>query len=71
MGGGKGIKHQNALSLMPVSTFNVDKRIESLQFKNVFSVDGYLSHFTQVLLSAARFFWSDIDQGKAAEQVLI
>ena len=33
MGGGKGIKHQNALSLMPVSAYNADKRIESLQFK--------------------------------------
>ena len=47
MGGGKGIKHQNALSLMPVSTFNVDKRIESLQFKMYMvkiGLNGFYNH---------------------------
>ena len=37
MGGGKGMKHQNALSLMPVSAYNADKRIESLQLQ--FKID--------------------------------
>ena len=37
MGGGKGMKHQNKLSLMPVSAYNADKRIESLQLQ--FKID--------------------------------